>query len=293
MTPDPRTPLERALKRILYDLRPYLKDVVVIGGWVPYLHMRYGHLRHSQVDFSLTAEVDVLLPRDLPAENRPGLAAILQESGFSTDTSGAVWTNDPDKGEKVEFMVAHQGTNRTLNNAVQIRQQPDLSAISLSFLEILQQHTTTIQLPVTLRTRKSEVLDIRIPTLGAYLVNKSATFTYRPPPAVGEDPKAAKDLVYIRDIMATGLETESEIARNIRDLLATDRKLKNVVDKAANNLDAVARFGRGQVRQAATILAERTGLELPAAVADIQGHLDDAAALLLGFRSGRRGAKRA
>lgn len=33
---------ERALRRILFELRPYRDEIVVIGGWVPYLYRRYG-----------------------------------------------------------------------------------------------------------------------------------------------------------------------------------------------------------------------------------------------------------
>lgn len=36
---------EAALRRILHTLAPYGDDLVVIGGWVPYLYQRYGGFR--------------------------------------------------------------------------------------------------------------------------------------------------------------------------------------------------------------------------------------------------------
>jgi hypothetical protein len=34
--------LERGLRSVLWTLRDYLPDLVLIGGWVPHLHRRYG-----------------------------------------------------------------------------------------------------------------------------------------------------------------------------------------------------------------------------------------------------------
>lgn len=34
--------LERGVRAVLWELRDYLPDLVLIGGWVPHLHRRYG-----------------------------------------------------------------------------------------------------------------------------------------------------------------------------------------------------------------------------------------------------------
>ena len=31
---------EQAFQRIVFELRPYLDEIVIIGGWVPYLYKR-------------------------------------------------------------------------------------------------------------------------------------------------------------------------------------------------------------------------------------------------------------
>ena len=54
---------ERAFQRIVFELRPYLDEIVIIGGWVPYLYKRYGGFESWQSETSLTAEVDVLVDR--------------------------------------------------------------------------------------------------------------------------------------------------------------------------------------------------------------------------------------
>ena len=95
---DNRDVLEHALQRILWELRPYLPDVVIIGGWVPYLHRRYGPVPAWNSALSLTAEVDVLVTANLPADGRKSLAEILGGAGFKPTSSSAAaggWRSEP------------------------------------------------------------------------------------------------------------------------------------------------------------------------------------------------------
>jgi hypothetical protein len=98
-----RAVLEHALQRILWELHSYLPDIVIIGGWVPYLHRRYGWAAAWNSALSLTAEVDVLVPANLPAHGRKSLAEILGGAGFkptsSNDDAAAVRANDPRLGK--------------------------------------------------------------------------------------------------------------------------------------------------------------------------------------------------
>lgn len=112
---------EGALRRVLWELAPYLDDVVVIGGWVPYLYSRYGGFAEWRGSTSLTAEVDVLVDRPLPPGEREPIAELLLRAGFRrTEGShgSAVWVGDLKAGEKIEFLVPHTGTSRQLGDAV-------------------------------------------------------------------------------------------------------------------------------------------------------------------------------
>lgn len=40
---------EHAFRRIIVELRPYLDEIVIIGGWVPYLYKRYGWLHFVEL----------------------------------------------------------------------------------------------------------------------------------------------------------------------------------------------------------------------------------------------------
>jgi hypothetical protein len=65
--------LERGLRSVLWTLRDYLPDLVLIGGWVPHLHRRYGVFPEWGGELSLTSELDVLVDRVLPRGERPSL----------------------------------------------------------------------------------------------------------------------------------------------------------------------------------------------------------------------------
>jgi hypothetical protein len=142
---------EPALWRILWELRPYLDQVVIIGGWVPYLYRRYGGFASWTAGFSLTAEVDVLVDRPLPSGDRPTIPEILHASGFRPTTDvggGAVWLGDVAAGEKIEFLVPHTGTGRQLGMIVPIAPQGGMHAISLPGLELLRRHRRSLRIPL-------------------------------------------------------------------------------------------------------------------------------------------------
>jgi hypothetical protein len=204
---------EPALHRVLWELRPYLDAVMVIGGWVPYLYSRYGGFVTWNGRTPLTAEVDVLLERPLPAGERASIADILRDAGFQPTTDGAgsaVWVGDVASGEMIEFLIPHTGTVRQIGDTVPVAAQPGLRAISLPGLDLMQRFKQTLPVPV-ITNAGSVVLPVNVPWLGAYLVNKASTFTRRQPHALGGS-KRYKDLLYLRDVMAAG----AEVVRHVR-----------------------------------------------------------------------------
>jgi len=172
---------EPALRRILWELRDYLPDIVVIGGWVPYLYQRYGGFPAWAGRISLTGEVDVLLAPGTPRHDRRPLAEILRESGFEpiAQTSGAAWQKDPRVGEKVEFLIPNYGT-ALQEGAVQfVEGQPKLGAVALDDLRLLVRHTGTLTVPIVAANGAEHAISVHVPLLGAYVVNKAITFTKR------------------------------------------------------------------------------------------------------------------
>lgn len=159
---------ERGLRRILWALRDYLRDLTVIGGWVAHLYRRYGGFAEWKSDLSRTAEVDVLVPTPLGTAGRPPVSALLRDAGFRPATEGnsaAVSENDPATGERIEFLVRHEGTARQIGRPRSLLGQERLAAIPLTDMDLMMRHAATLHIPVTI-TSAEGVLAVRVPTLG-------------------------------------------------------------------------------------------------------------------------------
>lgn len=278
---------EQGLRRVLWELREYLNDIVVIGGWVPYLYRKYGGFADWHSSLSRTAEVDVLLGSSLKALGRRPLATILAQAGFRPAADAdpaAVWLGDVQQGDQIEFLVPHKGTARQIGLLQPIEAQQGLGGVSLPDLELLRDFTRTLKLPVTIEGEARSELEVRVPWLGAYLANKAATFPQRRSirrTPLSENPKRAKDLLYIRDLMAAGEEIVRCITADCAAMRSVGKVVQSRIDYAANNL----RLMQGgtfaaELREAADMLAERDAARQLDSLADLRGHLDDAREVL-------------
>jgi hypothetical protein len=275
---------EPALWRVLWELRPYLDDVVVIGGWVPYLYSRYGGFAEWRGRTSLTTEVDVLVDRPLPPGERESISEILQRGGFQrTEGShgAAVWVGDLEAGEKIEFLVPHAGTARQIGDAVPVPAQTDMRAISLPGLEVMRRFKRRLSIPVPAQSGAA-ALEVWVPWLGAYVVNKGATFTHRMPDSATGESKRPKDLLYLRDVSAAGPEVAEQVAGDIREMVR-DRRIADQVRYAANNLRLVVKGSYDpDVLQAVAAMREREPVPSDAiAAAELRGYLADLLEILV------------
>lgn len=281
---------ERALCRIVIELRPYLDEIVVIGGWVPYLYKRYGGFTSWNSNTSLTAEVDVLVNRPLPPGERLSIPELLRRANFrpSTEVGGlAVWEGDVQAGEKVEFLVPHVGTSRKVGTVVPVRDQTGMGAIPLGGLELMLRFKQKLAIPVT-TDGGEQSLEIWVPILGAYTVNKASTFSARREHAGGGNPKQAKDILYLRDLMAAGLEVVNRIESDLTEMIQsgdTRRSPREKMRQARNTLDlALTGALRRILPEAAMMLVEREpAFTREAALVDIQGYLADLVDILDGY----------
>ena len=83
----------------------------------------------------------------------------------------------------------------------------------------------------------STPVDVPVPLLDAYTLNKAATFLKRTPAAMEagsrSNPKRAKDLLYLRDLVHGGPEVVGAIERDIATIVEHDRDVQHVVVVAA------------------------------------------------------------
>lgn len=198
-----RSHLEPALHRILQALDAYLPDLLIIGGWVPYLYKWYGTNVPWQSTLSFTSEVDVLAPNRLTRNERPSLREILDAAHFRPAQSpemSAVWEGNVERGEKIEFFVVRTGPLSKADAPTPIADQQMIGAIPLDTLDLLQRNAAVLAVPTTLPNGDVRTVQVRVPQLGAYALNKCQTFNRRLSSATTEGAqKRVKDLLYLRD----------------------------------------------------------------------------------------------
>lgn len=236
-----RANLEHTLRTILADLESYRSDLILIGGWVPYLYRRYGGFASWGGNDTLTFELDMLVGRPLLADGRPGLADVLGSAGFRPVTRqipAAVWERDGDAGERIEFITVHRGTAKGEGRVVPLTEQPGIGAIPLTELEVMRSHTRILVLPPL---AGFGAMNVQVPTLGAYVVNKALTFVRRRTRTDEAGvPKLAKDLLYLRDLAAAGDEVMAAIQADLEIIARSDAADAERIRTAATNLGFAA-----------------------------------------------------
>jgi len=273
----------RQLLGVLVALRPYLEHVVVIGGWVPALYREYGGL-DWQGRISFTTEVDVLATSPLPVEMGQTLEEVLTDALFEPERKegpSAVWSRSGPQGGTIEFLHPHTGHSRTLGRTRSLGAHGRVGSLGLADLNIMAAHARFLDVPVRVR-EAGFTLKVRVPTLGAYLVNKGATYPSRRAYETGDNPKRAKDLVYVRDVIAAGSKVVTQLEADLLEISHAGRSEERIMSKARNNLQMTlnGNLHPEALEEAARMVSERDRLELAQARANMHGNLADTVDLL-------------
>lgn len=184
-----------------------------------------------------------------------------------------VWTRDLERGEKIEFLVPFQTPAMGRGTAIPIENQPGLGALALSRdADLLLRHTTLLSVPAGLADQPTRRLDVRVPTLGAYVINKALTFYDRPPGTGGVGSKRSKDLLYLRDIAAAGAAVVSRVETDLEDIVRSDSLAHSQIALVRVRLTTAL---AGDLSEVAEMLSVREGLPMRAAESDVRGYLTD------------------
>ncbi len=270
-----RTP-DELLRSVLWTVSDFLSDLVVVGGWVPYLHRHYGSYLEWRSDPVFTEELDLLVHPPLRRSEGRTMADALRERGLrpvGEGTVAAVWASETDPGERIEFFVEHVCPGATLASVHRVEEGGGVGALSLRGLWLLRDHSTKLSVPLGRYRGKIRTAEVTVPDLGAFVVQKAASFPRRP-----EGVKQAKDLFYLFEIMAAGETVQSEVERMVAEISAESGAAAQEVRTACHNVESVLRE-EGALRQllepTAEMVSERYGIEMAAARARLEGYLRD------------------
>lgn len=267
----------------LWSLREYLPQLTLIGGWVPELYRRYAGFSEWSSGRSRTREADILIGLRVERGERPKIAQALRSAGFRPirqETMPAVWLSEKDEANKIEFLTGLDTPAMRQASRVPVDDQPGIGALALpGDLNLLERHSRFLDIS-WLEGEEEWRIAVKVPELAAFVIKKTLT-SRRRPSASGAEDKAAKDLLYIRDLSAAGKEVISEIARGL-PAIAADEAGRRQVARAAEILSTPV---VSEMAAVARMLVERDRISATDARADVLGHLRDVSDMLSGVLS--------
>jgi hypothetical protein len=199
------------LLRTLDTLKPYLDDIVIVGGWVPFLYRKYGNMpaRHPSVR---TTDVDIAVPRSVPDKGRPTIDSLLANAGYTVQILGSygavVKYELATPPTEIEFITPEIGKPGEPSVVV----QSGLRAQALRYVQILLENTAQIQIINSISDMNVNSL-IRVPSPAAFIFQKTLALPQR-------SLKRAKDLYYIFDLLDSSAETQRIIPAELSLLQA-------------------------------------------------------------------------
>ena len=259
------------LAPIVRVLIPHLERLIVIGGWVPELHRRFGAGDEWAVEPLRTFEVDVFVTG---SEDDTPLGTTLETAGFRPvgGPPSAVWERDVVAGERIEFFVDHDGPWNTLSTVATVESESVLGGLRLDGLDVLRQESTTLAIPVGSPPGEGVLVNIRVPDLGAFLVHKGAVFRRRT-----DVTRMTKDLHYVVDVMQSGESIVETVAGQIAAYCEEGGAAAELARSAGNQVGlVVGESSKTDLRvRLASALAERHSLSATEGDALALGYLSD------------------
>ena len=214
------------LPRFLLALEPYLDQLVLCGGWVPYFYRRLPGLSQPAHGPLLSHDFDVVAPLELQERGGTTLHARLMERDFVTIRGRATevvfyqharWGNAdlaPVYGEFLTPLIGGE-TDRSGNARVLHAVQRSVTAQLLRYLDLL------LHEPLGIRAREVFGSDlpsdpvVRVPNPATYMLQKAVALDKRR----GE--KRAKDLAYVFEVAALWTH-ETQRVREMFELVAAE-----------------------------------------------------------------------
>ena len=208
----------QGLFKTLAVLRPYHQQIVIGGGWTPFLYYRYlaRNREHAPV---LTRDIDVMVGHQVPIVGTKTIDEILiKEAKLTTafkslDNPAVIHYEGSIDGVEVEIEFLTDQTGSQKEQVLVV--QKGLHAEALRYVSILVENTQMLEIDDAEFGHDDSPLIVQVPKPAAYIFQKGLAF----PDRLRRDrQKACKDLYYIFDILAGIPDEVTMIGRNFRGL---------------------------------------------------------------------------
>ena len=185
--------LEKGFFETVEILKEYLPQIVIVGGWCPYLYAH--HLWKRKIpNIPTTLDIDLGVLETGNQHFETTVYEKLKSGGLALER---LYAEEETPVEfiykkkaveiKIEFITSFETTDDTLNRFL----GSELACNRIEAFELLLKQTLTVPIKI-----KAETLSLRIPTPEMFLYHKGITFVMR-----SVDFKRDKDLFYVYFIL--------------------------------------------------------------------------------------------
>ncbi len=191
--------LARGLFKTLATLKPYLPQIVIGGGWAPFLYYHYliKNRQHAPV---LTSDIDLMVRHRVPILGRKTIDELLTvEAGLETtfksmENPAVIHYEGTIDGVEVEIEFLTDQTGPQQEKVIEV--QKGLHAEALRYVSIIIENTLKLEIDDVESAQGNLPLIVQVPKPAAYIFQKGLSFSRR-----RDKRKASKDLYYIFDIL--------------------------------------------------------------------------------------------
>lgn len=246
-----------SMTRLINAIRPWLGDLVIIGGWAHQLHRLHPLARVPRYEALRTTDADLAFSVRAKLEGNIGMA--LKAAGFQEELSGE---NDPpiaqyrlgeeDQGFYVEFLVPLLGSEHKRDGTPDVTLgKAGITAQKLRHLDLLLVEPWTVQLDAASSVPLSTPADVRLANPVSFIAQKLLIQKCRTPE------KQAQDVLYIHDtleLFGGKLELLGEVWRGTIRPHLSKSAVVSVVEASHDGFAAVTDV----IRSAARLPQDRT-----------------------------------
>ena len=190
-----------AFTRLIGALRPWLDDLVIVGGWAHRLYRLRPHLTTLAYQPPRTLDADIAFAAT--ASLAGDMGAALTTAGFRAELAGehtppVTWYHlgGQDDGFYAEFLAPLTGSGRTRRGLPDATlSKAGVTAQKLRYVDLLLTAPWQVRLDTGHNAALDAVTDVRVPNPVSFIIQKLLIAAQRPPA------KQAQDVLYVHDTL--------------------------------------------------------------------------------------------
>lgn len=200
--------------KALLTLRPYLDELIIVGGWAAYIYHHYHSSERTKTEPLFTMDMDFAVRKPIPVVQNKTIDELLIEAGYKREL-GLLYASPPatkyvmmpEKDFEIEFITNLKGRETGITQDI----QSGLGAQKLRYVDILTENTICVEIAERLSDSREVNVKAQVPHPGRFVFQKvmASNDSHR------AKPKADKDIYYAYELIANYPELYGSVVSEI------------------------------------------------------------------------------